>query len=146
MSQQECCSKRSHMYYSNTLEKMRNNHEQLKIERQMQFLKKQFLLLVRFRIQGKIMLEIYFICANKNNRKVWVPYYDMWKLPKITLKPLKNTCEEDHFQQRLLKDFILPKLLLKNLPKYIPERLMSSTIFCDNCMNFTIIFFCNTFS
>ena len=70
MSQQECDSKRSHMYNSNTLEKMRNNHEQLKIERQMQFLKKQFLLLVRFRIQGKIMLEIYFICANKNNRKV----------------------------------------------------------------------------
>ena len=36
----------------------------------MQFLKKEFLLFVRFRIQGKIMQEIYFASAKKDGKKV----------------------------------------------------------------------------
>ena len=56
---------------------MRNNYELLKIERQMQFLKKQILLSVHFRIQEKEMQKIHFTNANRNNEKV---YFDMWEL------------------------------------------------------------------
>ena len=58
----------------------------------------------------------------------------------MTLKPSKNNCKEDHFQQKYLKDFILPKLFLKNLRKYTPERLLTRTLFCDNYLNFTVTF------
>ena len=92
------------------------------------------------------MLERYFTIANKNNEEVQAPYYDMLKFPSITLKPSKNTCKEDHFQQKYLKDLTLPKLFLKNLSKYTSERLLTRTLFCDNCLNFTVTFFVTFFS
>ena len=58
------------MYYSDAPEKMRNNYEQLKTERQILFLKKQVLLSVRFRIRGTEKQKIQFSEANMNNEKV----------------------------------------------------------------------------
>ena len=58
------------MYYSNAPEKMRNNYEQFKTERQMQCLKEKVVLSVSFRIQGKEKQKIHFTDANTNNEKV----------------------------------------------------------------------------
>ena len=79
-------------------------------------MKKQ-LLFVRFRIQGEEKQEIHFTNANTNNKKVQVPYYDMWKLPKIALKTLS-------------------KLFLRDLPKCIEKalvfvRLFYKTVVCQ---------------
>ena len=55
MPHPESSSKWFQMYYSNASEKKRN--KQIKIERKMQFLKKQFLLFLRFRTEGKEQQE-----------------------------------------------------------------------------------------
>ena len=44
-------------------------------------MKKQVLLSLRFRIQGKEKQKIHFTHANTNNEILQVPYYDMWELP-----------------------------------------------------------------
>ena len=49
---------------------MKNNYEYLKIERQIQFLKKQVLASVRFRIQEKEKQKIHFTKAETNSQKV----------------------------------------------------------------------------
>ena len=56
----------------------------------------------------------------------------MCKPPKITLKSLKISYEEIHFLKKLLNDLTLSRLFLKDLPKYIPEHLLSSALFYEN--------------
>ena len=60
------------MYYSITPEKMRNNHEQLKIERQnVTFEETSFIVCTLSNsIQGKEKQEIYVTNPNTNNEKV----------------------------------------------------------------------------
>ena len=50
--------------------KKRNNYKKLKIERQMQFLKKEVLLSVCFPIQGKEKQKLHFTSVNANNENV----------------------------------------------------------------------------
>ena len=56
------------MQYANAPEKMRNNYKQLKAAANV--IKKQVLLFVRFRIQGKEKQKIHFTNVNTNNKKV----------------------------------------------------------------------------
>ena len=67
MPHPESSSKWFQMYYSNASEKKRNKH---KNRTENVILKKQFLLFLRFRTEGKEQQEIHFTNANTNNEKV----------------------------------------------------------------------------
>ena len=46
-------------------------------------------------------------------------------------KVLKNRLRRSLFLKNLFRDLTLSKLFLEDLPKYITEILLSSTLFCD---------------